>query len=173
VFSSRRWISLRAVPVQRPHRPDSREHCRAAKVDYQHQRLDRGLPLGGIRLLLEKRGDVGGIAVIIRANILETAGSIPVIALGLSILEYNFDQLGPEWPGFSLGVCTHAGLRKLRPHDPRRACRRRCRRSPVRCQTAGDDPASGPRSSKPNASNDSRRNRPARRARRRRARRRV
>ena len=31
---------------------------RGPKLDYQHQRLDRGLPLGRVGLLFGKRGDV-------------------------------------------------------------------------------------------------------------------
>jgi hypothetical protein len=33
------------VPVQRLHHADPGEHGRAAVLDHQHQRLDRGLPL--------------------------------------------------------------------------------------------------------------------------------
>ncbi len=35
---------VNVMPVQCPHRADSGEHCRAAKIGYQHQRLNCGRP---------------------------------------------------------------------------------------------------------------------------------
>ncbi|MDH2407073.1 hypothetical protein QCM77_45790, partial [Bradyrhizobium sp. SSUT18] len=48
------------MAVQCPHDADPREHRRAAKIGYQHQRLDGGLPFWRIMLALRQLRDEGG-----------------------------------------------------------------------------------------------------------------
>jgi hypothetical protein len=52
-----------AVPVQRFHDRDARQHFRPVALGDQQQRFHRDLPIGGIMFGFRQRGDVfGGVA---------------------------------------------------------------------------------------------------------------